>query len=736
MKNPKQLIFLLAANILISASIGLAETKYREVNTSKGKVILGMDREKAFATFGTPASRGEGIWYYNSPSEFFVSFSDKPSILLFPDSAKGSVGIPLEFKVFISLPDTEIREITKEVQLTFDQPSCAKITDPGVIIPKKAGKYSALAIYHEFLSNPLTLEIKEESEGANLKAKEKLVSIDLLPYRSTATPNGLIDFLALGTFFDADLDRYTIRDISQKSAWLMRLPPKLTWDQQEGNRIYFLERGKAAEVAAEYEGMKSYIQRVQVKDQPDPGGTRLKHILVLPEVMVVILNNSLSMRAFGSYYNNNIEELTQNVQWRITNQDILESHKNGYFFARAEGVTEVTASKDGVESLPVKVIVTNKSSSGGGVSAVFGSGQGDGTGTDTLGAIQDNVDKLKKDFLVDRKKITSILVTPKLIEIGLGEESKFSATGIYDDGSSSDVTVLGNWGTLNPAIATVSAGNVSTVSVGQTNAFVEFKGVRSESARIVVGGPRLVSLVLTPESLQIPRDGKAKLKVMGNYYDKSQRDLTESATWNTSGGKPCISIDKGVVKPLRFGRSEVAAEYSLLKSNPSSIKVILTLGWLLWLLAKILLVLLLILLGVFIGLYLSADNKRRRLCTLKDDPRRLILELHENATGLVTVFGLRYDAYTFPLFYADLAKKKFALTNNVFLNFSVKYEEAKYSKHVLGSSDLASALNDYNNFFEKLCKNERRSIALYRQCLALLHQRPIFVLSSSEVVHG
>ncbi len=730
MKNSKCLIFLLAANILLSASAGLAETKYRELLTSKGKVILGLDRMKAYQTFGPPASRGEGLWYYNSPSEFFVSFSDKPSILLFPAAVEGFVGIPLEFKVFLILPDAEIREITQEVQLAFDQPSCAKIASPGVIMPKKTGQYSALAIYNELLSNPLALEIKQ-AEGTEQQGKEKLVGIDLLPYRPTATPEGLIDFLALGTFFDVDLNRYSVRDISQKAVWLMRLRPRLTWDQQEANRIYFFERGKEAEVAAEYEEVRSYIQRVQLKDQPDPNGSRLKHILVLPEVMVVMLDNSLGMRAFGTYYNNNIEELTPSVQWRVSNQKILESHKNGYFFAREEGVTEVTASKDGVESLPVKVIVTNKSSPGG-VSSSFGSRQSDDPDSLLMG-IQENVNKLKKDFLVDKKELKTILVTPKLIEIGLGEESKLFATGIYDDGSSSDVTVLGEWHTLNPAIAKVSAGNVSTVSVGQTNAFVEFKGVRSEYARINVGGPRLVELVLTPENLKISRDGKAKLKVVGNYYDKSQRNLTELVTWSTLGAKPCVKVDKGEVRALKFGQSEVVAEYSFLKSNPSHIKVILTLGWLLWLLAKILLILLLILLSVFTGLYLAVDNQRRRLRALQYDPRRMIIELYENATRLVTIFGLRYDAYTFPLFYAALARKKFALENNVFLNFCVKYEEAKYSKHILGHRDLASVLNDYNNFFEKLCKDQRRSVTLYRHCLALLHRRPIFILSSSEV---
>lgn len=725
---------ILAVLLCLRVTPAWAQTSYQEVATSKGKVILGLSREKALQSFGPPAARGEGLWYYKSPDEFFVSFSDQPTVLLFPDSVRGYVGIPLEFKVFLSFPDADIREITNEVELAFDQPSGAKISSPGVIMPKKTGRYSALAIYHDVLSNPLTLDINE-TEALDVKNKEKLIGIDLLPHRPTATPEGLIDFLALGTYFDSDLNRYTVRDIGQKAVWLMRLRPNLTWEQQEGSRVYFMEEpGKEAEVCVEHEGIKSYLQRVQIKMEPDPGGTKLKHLLVLPEVMTVILGNSFALRAFGTYYNNNIEELTQDVKWRVSNSEILEAHRNGYFFAKATGVTEIIATKDGVDSIAVKVVVTNKGGSALAASAVFGSGSGeDGNRPGAWYEIETDVDKLKKDLLVDKKKITSILVNPQLLEIGKGEEGKFTATGIYDDGSSTDLTVLGEWDTRNSAIATVASGNVSGISVGQTSAFVRFKGVRSDYAKIVVGGPRLVSLLLTPAALRLSRDGKAKLKVMGSYYDKSQREITESVNWKILGDKPCITIDKGSVAAVRFGQSDVIAEHSLLKSNPATISVVVTLGWLLWLLAKILLAILLIILIIMGGLYLAAESRRKYLRSLKDDPRRMIIELYENATQLVTIFGFPHNVYALPLHYAKQAQAKFALENNVFLNFSEKYEEAKYSKHILGVRDLVNVLNDYNNFFERLCKDERRGLALTRQCLALLYRRPIFIFSSSEV---
>ncbi len=707
---------------------------YQEVSTSRGKVVIGLDREKAYQMFGPPIAKGDALWYYaGAPGEFFVNFSEIPSILLYPDSYQAIVGVPLEFKAFLSLPDSGIRDITKEVQLVFDRPECVRLAGPGVIIPKKAGEYSALAIYKEFLSNSLYLQVKDPKK-AEQKEKEKLLSIDLLPYRPLVSIKRTVDFLALGTFFNYDLNEYSIRDISQEAAWSMRLRPNLTWNKQESNQLYFSENGQA-EVLSKYKETNSFLQRVEIKDRADFGVKRLKHILVLPEVMIVLLNSNINLRAFGTYYDNSVKELTSEVKWKITDPDMLESDKNGYFFCKSEGVTEAIAIKNGVESLPIKIVVVNNSAYFINAGAIVNSHQEKASDRNTLGQIKEDVEKLKDNFSLKKKELKDIKITPKLLELGLGEEGKFLATGNYNDGSFSDLTILGNWVSLDKGIATVSGGNVASVSVGETNVYVEFKGVRSEYAAVVVGGPKLVSLLLTPQSLRISRDGRANLKVQGNYYDHSQRDLTEQVSWGIEG-PVVVKIEKGVLRPLRFGQSKIYAEYSRLRSNTASIDVILTLGWLLWLLAKIMLVLLLGIFCIALVLYLLAQNKRRQLQLLKDKPREFILGLHENAIRLITIFGLRYDDYTFPLFYAELAKQKFLVENNVFLNFSIKFEEAKYSQHVLQDSDVAAAVNDYNNFFERLCKNQNRMLSFYRYCLALIHCRPIFILTSADEQPG
>ena len=725
MKKIKSLIVLLAAIIFLCPALVLAAAPYQEINTSQGKVILGLDREKAYAMFGAPASKSEGFWYYANPAPagFFVNFSKIPSLLLYPDSCQASVGIPLEFKAFLSLPDSGIQEVTKEAQLVFDQPECARIQGPGVFIPKKAGEYSALAIYQGILSNPLDLKIKDPKENEKKEEeKEVLLSIDLLPYRPVVPVGGEVNFLALGTFFNPDLNEYSVRDISQGADWFKRQRPNLPWNRNESNRLYFLEQGQA-EVMSKYKETESFLQRVEIKDKIDFGVRRLRHILILPEALIVLINSNISIRVFGTYSDNSVAELTSEAKWKIANPDILEPNKNGYFLAKSEGVTEVTAVKDGVEGLLIKVVVINKSSHFLNVGSLVHPDKKNTADRNILSQIKDNVEKLKKDFLVKKKELKEIKITPEILEIGLGEEGKFSAVGIYSDGSESDLTILGNWGTLNKNIAAVSGGNVACVALGQTSAYVEFKGMRSKYAKLVVVESRLVSLLLTPQSIRIPRDGKAELKALGNYYDHSQRDLTTLVTWGIEGQ---VRIENGAVYPKNFGRAEVYAEYSRLKSNVVSIEVILTLGWLLWLLAKIILLFLLGILSLAIILYLLAQNKRRRLWLLKDKPREFILGLHENAIRLITIFGLRYDVYTFPLFYAERAQQKFLVKNNDFLNLSIKFEEAKYSQHALGDSDVAAALKDYNNFFEGLGKDQSQLLSFYRYCLAFLHCQPIF----------
>jgi hypothetical protein len=540
-----------------------------------------------------------------------------------------------------------------------------------------------------------------------------------------------VDFTALGVFYNYDLNEYSVRDISKDVTWFARQPPEMHWKSEYENRIFFRQKGEA-EVLARYAGEEGSLRRVEVRDKVYFELKKIKHLLALPEMAIALTGDDIKIRVFASYDDNSVAELTNYVQWRVSDPGILVSNKAGYFLGKKEGIVQVVAMKDGLESLPVKlVLVNNRVYLDHFITGEINSHSKNRSKPNVIKDIQKNVDKLKKDFSVKKKELREIRVAPELLEISLGDAGMLTATGIYNDGSSSDLTILGDWNVLNRSIATVSSGNISSVSEGETSAYVEFKGVRSKYARIIVGGPKLVSLLLTPPGSRIARDAKVKLNVQGNYYDHSQRDLTDKVSWGQEG-EQIAKIENGTLYPLKFGQARIYAEYANLKSNFSEVEVIFTWGWLFWLSAKIVFVLLLGIFCVVFVLYTLAQNKRMRLRSLTYDPRKFILELYKNATRLITIFGLRYDDYTFPLFYAERAKQKFLIKDNHFWNLSVKFEEAKYSQHVLERADVVEALDNYNKFFQKLCKDQSRRLSFYRHCLALLHCRPIFILSAAE----
>lgn len=462
MKEIKSAILLLTAIIFLYPAPVSAITSYQEVNTSQGKVVVGLDREKAYQKFGVPTSKGGAFWYYAGPPAFFVNFSETSEVLLYPDSYQVPRDTLLEFKAFLKLPDTSLREITKEVQLVFDRPGCVRVAGTGAIIPKKAGQYSALVVYHGVMSNPLHLQINEPTE-AKQQERVKLLGIDILPYRPVVSPESAVHFVALGTFFEKDLNVYSVKDISQEVTWYMRQSPDLAWNKEDNYRLYFLKKGQA-EVLAKYKERESFLQRVEIRDRTASGVKRLKHILVLPEVTLLGPKEDTGMRVFGTYDDNSVEELTQGIRWKIADPGMLELSSSGHFIAKTEGITEVTATKDGVESLPVKVVVGYKSTgikTDLKVEDLPNSDNSNVSKRKTLEEIKDNVEQLKKDFLVKKKELKEIQITPKSLEISLGEEGRFTATGSYNDGSSSDLTILGSWGILDQKIATVSGGNAA-----------------------------------------------------------------------------------------------------------------------------------------------------------------------------------------------------------------------------------------------------------------------------------
>lgn len=318
-----------------------------------------------------------------------------------------------------------------------------------------------------------------------------------------------------------------------------------------------------------------------------------------------------------------------------------------------------------------------------------------------------------------------IKINPDYVRIPLGEKEQVSAQGVYADNSQINLTFYGEWISQNEKVAKVSKGKIDSRSQGETEIYLKFKGINSLPGKVIVEEPKLVSIKFFPQKTKVTKKEVLDLKAQGYFSDASAKDVTPLVSWKVNNPR-IINIEGSKVVPLRTGRAQIYAEYLGVKSPPIDIKVTFTL----WQLASFALIIIyFLILGICVILYFIKENEKNKLKLLLDkDPRKFIISLYENMKKIMSIFGLAYQEFVPPLSYAELVENRYSIKGNQFLKFTVKFEEAKYSQHILHFHNAFLFLSEYNNFLKILISRYKKPALILKYCLLLLHGKPLFII--------
>jgi hypothetical protein len=144
------------------------------------------------------------------------------------------------------------------------------------------------------------------------------------------------------------------------------------------------------------------------------------------------------------------------------------------------------------------------------------------------------------DLTVTAAVLQSISVTPSAPSIAKGLTQQFTATGIYTDGTTSNLTTQATWSSSSAAVASISnasgsnglaqsAGTGSaTITATQTGTGI------SGTATLTVTAAALTRVDVTPATASVPNGTTQQFKATGYYTDNSFQDLTASTTWSVA----------------------------------------------------------------------------------------------------------------------------------------------------------------------------------------------------------
>ncbi len=314
-----------------------------------------------------------------------------------------------------------------------------------------------------------------------------LQSIALTPPAPSIAKGTTRQFAATGTYSNG-----TTQDLTSQATWSSSDSTIATVSDAAGTK------GLGTGVAIGTATVSAALNGVTGSTSLTVTASTLQSIGVTPTAPSVAKGSPVQFTATGTYSDNSTQNITTQVTWASSATTVATissaAGSNGLASTLGVGTSNITAALSGK------------------------------TGGTTL--------------TVSAATLQSISVTPATPSRPVGITLPFTATGIFTDGTTQDLTTQVTWSSSTTGVATISntAGSIGVatpVAPGNTTIRAT-QGALSGSTVFTITGATLNSIVVTPADPSIAKGTTLQFTATGNYSDGSSFDLTQTAVWASS----------------------------------------------------------------------------------------------------------------------------------------------------------------------------------------------------------
>jgi trimeric autotransporter adhesin len=343
-----------------------------------------------------------------------------------------------------------------------------------------------------------------------------LVSVEVTPSIPSIANGRTLQFVATGVFSDSSTQNLTGQVI-----WSSSDATIATVSTTSGSNGLATAVGVGSATISAASGTISGGTKLTVT------GAVLTAIAITPGAPSLAKGVSQQFVAMGIFSDNTKQNLTTQVTWSSSSTGVaIVSNSTptiGIVTAEDVGTTTLTAGSGGV-SANVQVTVTPAT-------------------------------------------LVSLQVVPPTASVASGLTQQFTATGIYTDNSTQNLTTTATWATTAAAVASVSnaagsQGLATSATPGSATISASQGGV-SGSSTLTVTPAILVSIAVTPTNPTIAKGLTAQMGATGTYTDHTQQNLTSTVTFaSATQGVATVSNDpasKGLAQSVSVGSTIVTA---------------------------------------------------------------------------------------------------------------------------------------------------------------------------------
>jgi uncharacterized protein YjdB len=340
-------------------------------------------------------------------------------------------------------------------------------------------------------------------------AAANLTSISVTPAASSIPVNTTQQFVATGSYSDG-----SSRDLSALVTWASSATAVATIDVN----------GVASGVAAGPATISATLGSVSGSTALTVTTPVISFITVSPDGLTLGAGIKQQYTATATYSDGSSQDLSNGVTWSSSDNTIATLNGAGLLTTVAPGTITITA---------------------------------------TLGSVSDTA-----TLTVVPAQLLSISLTPATPSIALGTAEQFTATGIFDDGSTQQLSSV-TWSSSNINVASVNTlGEAISTGTG-TVTITATSGSISGSTSLTVTSAALVSIAVTPNPVSMAIGTTQQFTATGTFSDGTTQDVTASVLWSSSSPTVASVNNQGLAASAAVGTSTMTATFGSVSGSAS-----------------------------------------------------------------------------------------------------------------------------------------------------------------------
>jgi uncharacterized protein YjdB len=154
--------------------------------------------------------------------------------------------------------------------------------------------------------------------------------------------------------------------------------------------------------------------------------------------------------------------------------------------------------------------------------------------------------------------LSKLILSTGDVTMEIGDTYKLTATGIYSDDSTENLTVYADWSSENASIASIYNGTITAKAEGTTTIVVAYDGY-TQSSNVTVT-KKVKALTKNTQQLDLRKDGTATIGLTATYSDNTTENVSDKADW-TSSNENVATVVNGKVTGLSSGTATITAIY-------------------------------------------------------------------------------------------------------------------------------------------------------------------------------